>query len=188
MSAPDVVRPDADSRRHGRESLAAVLTVVGLVLLGAPLGLLWAELAPPVEVVAGAGGSTELADPTRDSFIAVDGAFLVLVLLVGLVTGALAWRLGRRHGLGVVVGLAVGGLLAAEVARRTGQLVDAGRAQARIDEGYQGLLTLPVQLRSPSARAGWPVAALAAHMVLTVLEGRTARAAPTPGSGPPPSG
>lgn len=169
MSAPDVERPRTGSRGYRREALAAVLTVVGLVLLGAPVGLLWARLAPPVEVVAGAGGSTRLADPTRDSFIAVDGAFLVLVLLAGLVSGALAWRVGRRHGLGVVLGLAVGGLLAAEVARRTGELVDAGQAQARLDEGYQGLLTLPVRLRSSSARAGWPVAALAAHMVLSLF-------------------
>jgi hypothetical protein len=103
----------------GQESGAAVLTTVGVVLLGAPLGLLWAAVAPPVDVVVGEGGSTRLADPLRDAFIAVDGTFLVLALLAGLLSGVLGWRLGRRFGPGVVVGLVVGGLLAAEVARVT---------------------------------------------------------------------
>jgi hypothetical protein len=169
VSAPEAVSAVSEPPSWGQESRAAVLTAVGVVLFGAPLGLLWAAVTPPVEVVVGEGGSTRLAEPTRDAFIAVDGFFLGLVLLAGLLSGVVAWRFGRRYGPGVVVGLVIGGLLAAEAARLTGELVDVGEAQASVEAGFQGLLALPVRLRAESARAAWPVAALAAHMVLTLM-------------------
>lgn len=172
MSASDVLPPESPPPGWGSEGLAGVLTAVGVVLLGAPVGLLWAAVAPRVQVVVAEGGATRLADPANDGFIAVDGFFLGLVVLAGLVCGVLAGRLGRRHGPGVVVGLAVGGLLAAEIARRTGELVDAGQAQAVVDAGRAGLVELSVRLRAESARVGWPVAALAAHMVGTLFSSR----------------
>jgi hypothetical protein len=173
VSASNVLSPAEAPPGWGGESLAAILTVITLVLLGGPLGLLWAAVAPRVRVEVSQDGGTQLADPTSDGFIAVDGCFLVLAVLAGVLTGVLAWRVGRRYGPGVVVGLVVGGLLAAEVARQTGELVDAGQAQAVVDAGRAGVVELSVRLRAESARVGWPVAALAAHMVLTLFAGRS---------------
>lgn len=172
MTAPDVLPAASDPPGYAAESLAGILTVVGVVLLGAPLGLLWAAVAPRVQVVVAEGGGTRLADPSNDGFIAVDGFFLGLGVLAGLLSGAVAWWVGRRYGPGVVVGLVVGGLLAAEVARATGELVDAGQAQAVVEAGRTGVIELSVRLRSEPARTGWPVAALAAHMVLTLFSSR----------------
>lgn len=177
MTAPDAATPASRLPGWGAESLAAVLTTTALVLLGAPLGLLWAAVAPRVEVVVSEDGGTQLADPTVDGFIAVDGYFLLLAVLAGVLTGVLAWRVGRRYGPGVVVGLVVGGLLGAEVARQVGELVDAGEAQAVVDAGRAGVVELSVRLRAESARTGWPVAALAAHMVLTLFVSRSERRA-----------
>jgi len=170
MTAPDVLPPAASPPGLLRDAGAGLLTVLGCVLLGAPVGLLWAAVTPRVEVVIAAGGELRLTDPAGQEFIAADGWFLGLVLLAGLVCGLLAWALGRRHGPGVVLGLVVGGLLAAEVARRSGELVDAELARAAVEAGRAGAVDLAVQLRSEQARLGWPVAALAAHLVLTLFQ------------------
>lgn len=171
VSASDVVPASSTVSGLRGDACAGLLAVLGCVLLGAPIGLLWAGVTPRVEVIVAAGGATSLADPTTSQFIAADGYFLVLVILAGGLTGVLGWLFARRHGPGVVLGLVVGGLLAAEVARRTGQLVDAGVAQSAVQAGRDGVVELSVRLRSDQARAGWPVAALAAHMVLTLFDG-----------------
>ena len=154
-------------RRTGAtaEVVAAVLTAVGCVLLAAPLGLLWAGVSPRVEVVVAAPGDVELADPTSTGFIAADGTFLLLAVLAGIVTGLVAFRLGRRHGPGVVLGLVLGGLLGADVARRTGQLVGAEEARTAVEAGREGVVELAVRLRARSAQVGWAVAALLTHVV-----------------------
>jgi hypothetical protein len=149
-SAPSTRRADA---------LAAVVTAVGCVLLGAPAGLLWAAVAPRVMVdVAGTAVS-----------LAGDGWFLGVVSVVGLLTGLLAWALGRRYGPGVVLGLAAGGLLAAYVAARSGELVDAGAAREAVEAGRMGALELSLVLRSTEAIVGWPVGALLGFLALLAL-------------------
>lgn len=163
-----MTEPDAQPAQpgYGGEARAAVLTVLALVLTAGPVGLLWATVAPPVQAVVTADGATRLAEPTGDGFIAVDGVFLALVALAGLVSGVVAWRVaGRTPRLGVVLGLAVGGLLAAELARRTGQLVGADAAQAAVDAGREGVVALPIRLRAEAARAGWPATALTVHLL-----------------------
>ena len=151
------------------EAGAAVVTAAGCLLLAAPLGLLWAGVSPRVEVVVAAPGDVDLTDPTTTGFIAADGTFLLLAVLVGIATGLAAALLGRRYGVGVVVGLVLGGLLGAEVARRTGQLVGAEEARSAVEAGREGVVELAVRLRARSAQVGWAVAALATHMVVTVL-------------------
>lgn len=169
MSASDVLPPPHIPPGPGGEAAAALLTAIGSLLLAAPVGLLWAALTPRVQLVV-AAGRADLADPTTSGFIAADGWFLALVAVAGLLTGLGASRLGRRYGPGCVVGLLVGGLLAAEVARRTGELVGADEARAAVSAGREGLVDLAVRLRSRQALVGWPVAALAAHMIVTVLD------------------
>jgi hypothetical protein len=158
--------PQAASRRAAaaREATAALLTALGCVLLGAPVGLLWGHLTPRLEVVA--AGDTVLG-PAPTEYFAADAYYLFLGLGAGLLTGLLAVTLGRRHGIGTVLGLAVGGLLAAEVARRTGPLVGREAAQAFLESAQDGSFDLTVRLRALAAMAGWPLAALLAHGVVT---------------------
>lgn len=145
---------------------AGLLTVAVTVLVAAPVGLLWAALAPRVQVVVSEQGA-QLVDRDSDAFIASDGYFLAAVLIAGVVGGALAWRFGGRHGPAVVPGLAVGGLLAAAVAMVVGGLVGVPVAEL-VDAGARGQHDAPVRLRSQSALLAWPAASLLTYLVLVL--------------------
>ncbi len=153
------------------DAWAGLVAAVVTVLLAAPVGLLWAALAPRVDVVI-AGQDVQLAEPGSSAFIAGDGAFLLAVTLAGLVGGVLAWRLARAHGPAVVLGLTVGGLLAAYVAMVVGQQVGLEEVQRAVTGGQQGALELNLRLRAQEALVGWPVGALVGYVATSLLRGR----------------
>lgn len=160
------------------DATAGLTAAVGCVLLGAPVGLLWSAVTPRVEVAVTAAGP-ELIDSGTTAFIAADGFFLALVVLAGVLTGLATWRgRGRRGGAGLVLGLLLGGLLAAEVARRTGELVGVEAAREAVTAGRQGVLELAVELRSLPALVGWPVGALLAVGAATAARPASAEAEP----------
>jgi hypothetical protein len=163
--------PVAGSPTLAEDVRAGLLTAAVTVLLGAPVGLLWAALAPRVDVVI-SGEDVQLADPSSSAFIAGDGAFLLAVLLAGVIGGLVAWRLGREHGPAVVAGLTVGGLLAAYVAMRVGQQVGLEDVERAVSAGRQGALELTLRLRAQEALVGWPVGALLAYVGATLVRGR----------------
>ena len=164
-SAPAAAREPAPPVR--RDVWAGLLTVAVTVLVGAPLGLLWAELAPSV-LVEVRDGQVQVLDTYGDGFIAVDACFLAAVLVAGVVGGALAERLGRRHGPAVVVGLALGGLAAGWVAMAVGEMVGADAVRALVESGAEASTELNVELRSTPAIVAWPVASLLTYLVLAV--------------------
>lgn len=151
--------------------LAAALTVVATVLAGAPIGLLWAALAPKVAVVIDAGNAS-LVRPMSDEFITGDGYFLLAVLVAGVVGGLLAWRLGRLHGPAVVLALTAAGLLAAYVAMVVGQLVGAEAVEVAVVSTSQEVVELPLRLRAQEALVGWPVGSLLAYLGASFVRGR----------------
>ncbi len=174
--------PTADAPRTPvwHDVRAGLLTVAITVLTGAPVGLLWAALAPRVTVEV-SGEDVQVLDTYTDGFIAVDAWFFAAVTLAGLVGGIVAWRLGRAHGPGVVLGLAVGGLAAAWIASRVGGEVDRVTVQELLDAGVQGRAELAVRLRATSALLGWPLGSLLAFLSLSVR--RPAAAQPEVSSG-----
>lgn len=149
------------------EVLAGLGVAVTTALLGAPVGLLWAALAPHA-VVRVQGGQATVVDPLGRAFITADLWFLTLALIGGVLTGLVVLLL-RRHPAGPVagpvLGLAVGGLLAAEIARRTGHLVGLDAARALVRSGRDGQAQVAVRLRSWQGLLAWPVAALATNLV-----------------------
>jgi hypothetical protein len=147
---------------------AGLLTVAVTVLVGAPVGLLWAALAPRVRVEV-RGEDVQVLDAYRDGFIAVDAWFFAAVVLAGVVGGLVAARLGAAHGPAVVLGLVAGGLAAAWIAARVGGLVDHLTVRQLVEQGVQGRRELAVQLRSTSALLGWPLASLLAFLALSVV-------------------
>lgn len=165
------VVPAVASPSLQRDAFAGVLAAVVPVLVGAPVGLLWAALAPRVEVVV-AGQDVQLAEPGTSAFIAGDGFFLLAGLLAGALGGLLAWRLGRDHGPAVVVGLTLGGLIAAYVAMRVGTTVGAAEVQAAVRAGQQGALELNLRLRAQEALVGWPVGSLLGYVGASFVRGR----------------
>ena len=156
------------------EVRAGLVAAVVTLLVAAPVGLLWAALAPRVDVVV-SGTRVDLADSGSSAFIAADGSFLLAVALAGVVGGLLSWRLTRRPGPGVVLGLALGGLAAAYVAMVVGQQVGYDAVQTAVDGGVQGALELNLRLRAREALVGWPVGALVAFVLAALLRGRPAR-------------
>lgn len=165
------VLPAAASPSLAEDVRAGALAAVVTVLVGAPVGLLWAAVAPRVDVVV-AGQDVQLAEPGTSAFIAGDAFFLLAVLVAGAVGGLIAWRLGRVHGPGVVVGLTLGGLAAAWVAMRVGTTVDLAEVQQAVRAGQQGALELSLRLRAREALVGWPVGALVAYVGASLVRGR----------------
>ena len=140
---------------------AGLLTVAVTVLVGAPVGLLWAAVAPRPDLVPQDGGGLAYADLETKDFIAADGLLFLLGAAAGLVAALVAWRLGRLRPLGTLLGLVAGAGLASYVAWKTGVLVDDREAllAAARDEARTAPLDLPLELRSKAALLGWPAGA-----------------------------
>lgn len=153
------------------DALAGLLAAVVTVLVGAPVGLLWAAVAPRAEVVV-AGDQVQLVEPGSSAFIATDGFFLIAVALAGLIGGVLAWWFAHPHGPAVVVGLTLGGLAAAYVAMVVGEQVGLADVERAVQAGQQGALELTARLRAREALVGWPVGALVGYLGASLLRGR----------------
>lgn len=153
-----------------KDAWAGLLTVAVTVLVGAPVGLLWAALAPRVTVRIVAG-DVEVLGTWRDGFIAVDGYYLAAVLLAGVVGGLLTWWRASAHGPAVVLSLAVGGVAAGWIVMVVGSLVGDGSAAELVAAGAQGRQELPADLRATSAVLGWPIASLLTYLLLTLRRG-----------------
>ena len=171
LGAPYALPATTTSPSTQQDVRAGALAAVVTVLLGAPVGLLWAAVAPRVDVVVG-GQGVQLAEPGTSAFIAGDGYFLLAVLVAGIVGGLFAWWLGREHGPAVVVGLTVGGLAAAWVAMRVGSTVGLAELQEAVRGGQQGALELSLRLRAKEALVAWPVGALLAYVGASLVRGR----------------
>ncbi len=152
---------------YREEGVTGLFTLAVCVLLGAPAGLLWSALAPHAKVVINANGAN-FADGITEDFIAADGWFAGVVFVVGLLTGVLAWWLARGSGPFVVVGLAVGGLIAAFVAAEVGMRPGQAALQAAAQAGRAGNYMANVALQADLAVVLWPVGALASFLTLVL--------------------
>jgi hypothetical protein len=160
------VLPAARAVRARRDDLvAALMTAAVTVLLGAPVGLLWTALAPHSHVSVEAGGAF-IADAETEVFIAGDGWFVGITLLVGVLIGVLAWLVVRQSGPFVVVGLFVGGLAAAYVASKVGVRVGQDMLEAVVHSNRPGTYRSNVALQATAAIAAWPLGAVAAFALL----------------------
>lgn len=155
---------------------AAVLTIA-IGLLGAPVGILWAVLAPRADIIRFPNGNLGLDEVEDGAFIATDGIFFFLTFGVGVLLGLVAWVIGKNWSVGALLGGAAGAALAAGVALQTGQLFDerlgtfAGRDRS-VAEGVP--LTLPNALLPDSSHPwllilGWPAGFALGFAVIAYL-------------------
>ncbi|MEU6216109.1 AAA family ATPase [Streptomyces sp. NPDC047022] len=185
VSAP----PGAGPAPHGATSLydvdgpgmkteireAAVITV-GTALAGILFGVLWAWLTPHVPLVGNLVDKNwvvYLKDTEGEQAIGVDGTFTLLALGFGAVSGLLVFLARKRGGVPLVVGLAVGGLLASLLAWRVGTWLGPEQdviAHAKA-VGKGVTFSAPLRLGAKVALLAWPLAALAVHLGLTALFG-----------------
>lgn len=149
------------------DGVVALFTVGMCALLGAPAGLIWSALAPHAGVVINANGAN-FADPVTEDFIAADSWFAAVTVVAGLLCGLVVWWLARGSGPYVVVGLAIGGLLAALVAAQVGMRPGQDALQAAADAGRAGSFVANVAVRAMLALVLWPAAALAAFLALVI--------------------
>jgi hypothetical protein len=94
----------------------AVLVGLGVLALGAPLGLLWTVVSPRFGVVKVDGGFS-YADAEPEQVIAADGWFAIVGAVAGVVLAVAVWFLLRRwRGLAVLTAMILGSLAAAVLA------------------------------------------------------------------------
>ena len=114
-----------EERRPGRAALVCLAAVVVITALGAPLGLLWANLAPGVPIIKTENGGV-FAKPSPEEFIAADGWFTLLGLGFGVLAALVVWYALRRYRgplgmLTVGLGTVGAGWLAWQVGRQIGR-------------------------------------------------------------------
>lgn len=159
---------ETDTRTELKQ--AAVVTLL-VAVSGALLGLLWLWLSPRVPLIAGES-AVFLKDTEGEEAIGADGTFVLLALGFGAVSAALVFLFRRRGGVPLVVGLALGALLASGLAWLVGWSLgpDDVVTQARA-AGEGATFDAPLELNARGALLAWPAAAMVVHLALTALFG-----------------
>ncbi len=155
MTDPDTAEPDAEPADYPRVVIRADLrtgvTVLGAVaVLGLPLGWLWSALAPPEVLRSGGGAATSALSQSEHRFDAL-ALFVLLGLAAGVLTGAVVWLLREYRGPVLLIAATAGGLVAAWLALRTGQLLTA--------DGLVAAGAGQFAVRVPAIESSWAVVA-----------------------------
>ncbi len=154
-----------------RTLTVAVLCFLAIVVLGAPLGLLWHLLAPTVPVIDAGQAGVVVNDPSPEEYVAADGWFTLLGLAFGLLVSIGAWLLWRRDRgpfllLSVILGTLGAGWL---VAPWLGERIGRADYQRWVDTAQQGATyQAPPEVHSLGPTL---VPAFAAAIVLTLMAG-----------------
>lgn len=165
-------RSPGGNRRPWRRTLVVTLaTLAAVSVLGAPLGLLWAWLAPGVPVVDIGENGIVVNDPSPEQYVAADGWFTLLGLGFGLLAAIGAWlALRRDRGPFLLLGVVGGTFVAGHwLAPFTGEIVGRDAYQQWRASAAQGA----TYLAPPEVHSLGPtlVPAFAAAIVLTLLAG-----------------
>ncbi|MEU8261330.1 DUF2567 domain-containing protein [Micromonospora sp. NPDC048999] len=186
---------------RGRPVWIALGVALVLTGLGAPLGLLWAAVAPGTPVLKTAEGAI-YATPQPEQPIAADGWFSLLGLGFGVLAALALWfLLRRRRGpVGLLAG-ALGGLGAALVAWQLGRRLGLGTYHRLLATAPDGTpFTKPADLRAggvdwflhvlPVPYGNLLLPALGVAVTYTLLAGwsRWPSLRPEPDDGWPPAG
>ena len=162
--------PPADDVRAGLFVLAV------LSVLGAALGVLWQWWSPPGPLGLVLSHGAVQPDET-EAFVAGDGRFAVIVTVVGLLAGALAWTWHSRRGPVVAVGLALGGLGGGLLTEAVGHLIRGGSSS-----GTPGQLIahLPLSVHATGLLFVEPAAALLVYGMCVAFANRDDLGRPEP--------
>ncbi|MFF5055531.1 DUF2567 domain-containing protein [Micromonospora sp. NPDC000663] len=141
--------PPDESRRQSRTVLTVLGFVLAIAVLGAPLGLLWAALAPDTPVLKTAEGAI-YAEPQPEQPIAADGWFSLLGLAFGVLAALVVWFvLRRRRGPVGLLAVVLGTVAAAPVAWQVGRRVGLATFDRLLDAAPDGqAFTKPADLRA----------------------------------------
>ncbi|MFJ8665856.1 DUF2567 domain-containing protein [Streptomyces sp. NPDC093600] len=151
---------------------AAVVAAVSTVA-GTALGLLWLWLAPRVPLISD-GKAVFLRHSEGEAAIGADGTFVLLALGFGAVAALVVFLFHRHGGVGLVLGLAAGGVLGSLLAWGVGTYLGpthdvVGHAKA---VGPNVVFDAPLKLEMwQGAILAWPLAAMIVHLGVTAVFG-----------------
>jgi hypothetical protein len=152
---------------HSRDVLSALVVAIALVVVGVPMGLLWAATTPKLNVKQALAGS-EAAFNVQGG---ADVHFALLALIFGVLAGALVgWR-GRQGSWTLPVALAVGGVGGSLVAAQVGHLRGSSRVLDQLPEDIRGRVSNVVDfvLRSHGFHVVFPLTALLTYLIVLIL-------------------
>ena len=166
----------------------SVRLILALAVAGVPAGLAWWGLAPRADFRITDAGPEPLGSPSDELLVADDVVFVLVLAVVGLIAGAVAWRLRKRRGVATVVALAFGAVATSMVAWQVGELLGVGPTEAQIAD-VGAVVTTSLTLGSPAAVAIAPFMAVLAYVlaVLTVHDDGLGRTGADPRAGNLPS-
>ncbi|MER0246716.1 hypothetical protein AAHZ94_33045, partial [Streptomyces sp. HSW2009] len=170
-AAQDAGRAGTGPGKYAEFRDAAIITAA-LTAVGAVLAVLWAWLAPRVQMVL-IGNSVYPKNSESEEVIGGDGTFLLIALGVGLVSTAVVFCFRRSGGVPLVVALTVGGLLGSWVGWRFGIVLgpETDLAVSAREAGERVPFDGPLELKAKGVLLAWPVAAMVMQLILTGLFG-----------------
>ncbi|WP_204357771.1 MULTISPECIES: hypothetical protein [unclassified Streptomyces] len=164
-SSPEPVLSPADIRDGA--AIALVLGVAGVLL-----GVLWAWLAPRVQLVSN-GEAVFLRNTESEARIGADATFFLLSAGFGVLSAVAVFLWRRRGGVPQVVGLAAGSAFAALVGWRVGLWLgpspDVVAVARRVGKSVP--FDAPLELMAHGTLLVWPMVAVIVHLALTALWG-----------------
>ena len=158
-------------RRTLRQVLVTVAVTVGaLIVAGVLTGLLWHVLAPNVPVLNVGEGRIIVNDPAPEEYIASDGWFAFLGLILGAGAAIGGWMLLKRiRGPWLLIAVILGCLLAPLAAWQTGRIIGLGDYETwRAESAAGATYDAPPDLH---AYAVLLIPAFAAAILLTLMAG-----------------
>lgn len=127
------------------ELRSAAVIIVVLAALGALLGLVWDAWSPPGPLgFVVTPGAVETGE--NEAFVAADGRFAIIVLVVGLIAGLVVFFWKRTRGPAAIVALAIGGVAGAVLTDLVGHVARGGVGDGKANT-YIAHLPLSVQMQ-----------------------------------------
>ncbi|MGQ0630175.1 MAG: hypothetical protein ACT4P1_03975 [Sporichthyaceae bacterium] len=168
------------------ELRVAALTAALTIAIAPYVGMVWQAVAPTPTYV-NIAGDVFLDNQDTSEFIAADGWFLILGLLVGAISGGLGyWR--WRGDLGAILGTTFAALLAAYLAREVGQAFGPPPISATAFGLAEGeTVNGALELRADAVLLAWPVGVLVSYLSLIGGLERTPAEAEATGDAPEPA-
>jgi hypothetical protein len=160
--------------------VAAVIAFAGSAVLGFPAGALWGAVAPRAQLQEVSRGAAQVVNAETSAFVAADGWFCLISLLVGLLAGALGyWLAVRRAGAVATSALILGAIAGAFLMLWTGEQFGRAAYSHQLATSAAGtIFNSSLALGAKSSLAFWP---LGTAIIIAFTELARRRDAPRPG-------
>ncbi|GGO81703.1 hypothetical protein GCM10012280_06600 [Wenjunlia tyrosinilytica] len=181
MPGSSGIGPRHSTQDLAKDARAGAIVALAVAVSGVLLGLAWLWLAPRIPMISD-GKAVYLKDSEGEQAIGIDGWFTLLGAAFGLLSALVVFLLRRTGGIAVVIGLAVGAVLASVVGWRLGMALGPTSdivAHAK-EVGSGKVFDGPLKLQAKGALLAWPALAMAGHLILTAAFGPRDPSPPLP--------